>query len=83
MPAQLNFPDAPMHEEKVQRYLQDVEDGKLAAPGPLAVLCISPPCQPFSSANPGGKNDDENIQQLRVVGKALDLLQPAYMVSRR
>lgn len=79
--AQINFPGIPMHEEDAQRYLQDLSDGKIASPGPIAVLCASPPCQPFSNANPGGKNDKDNKEQLHVVGKALEILKPEYMVS--
>ncbi|KAF9060284.1 S-adenosyl-L-methionine-dependent methyltransferase [Rhodocollybia butyracea] len=44
-------------------------------------MLISPPCQGFSKANPGGKNDEKNRSAVDVVPNALKKFGPAYMVG--
>ncbi|KAF9264499.1 S-adenosyl-L-methionine-dependent methyltransferase [Marasmius fiardii PR-910] len=54
----MNHPGADIHHARVENLLSELNGTHIYDPAPsCAVALISPPCQGFSSANPGGKND--------------------------
>ncbi|TFY74303.1 hypothetical protein EWM64_g9709, partial [Hericium alpestre] len=67
---------APLHAEDVRVLLDDLAAGKIASPGRVAVLSVSAPY--VSSA------DDVQVQKVghfKVIGQAIDVVQPAYIVT--
>ncbi len=54
-------------------------NGNRARCSPSVVL-ISTPCQGFSTANSGGKDDAQNNQLIRSVGDILKFTNPLYVV---
>ncbi|KDQ13404.1 hypothetical protein BOTBODRAFT_33709 [Botryobasidium botryosum FD-172 SS1] len=77
----LNHRDAQQQPEDVQRFLYDYRQGLIIAPGvgsPTALL-MSTSCQGFSSANSGGKDDEQHCRQVDMVGQALQILTPQYL----
>lgn len=78
---QINCRSATAYNESVQTFLQRPWSANANA-DPLSVLLISPPCQGFSRANSGGKNDSQNRDAVNVVPDALRKLSPAYMVGQ-
>ncbi|KAI0055757.1 hypothetical protein BV25DRAFT_1832890 [Artomyces pyxidatus] len=73
---QLNFPEAPMHAEKAERFLDDLRDEKIASPGPVGVLLMCPSREYFR----GHGNTSFDYAELKVVGRAIATLQPSYVV---
>lgn len=71
-----NFPNSRAHCQPVADFLDDIRDCTVSAPE-APVLLISTPCQGFSSANPGGKDDKKNRAQMRTVKTAASRLKPS------
>ncbi len=63
---QINHPQAEAHFATVDTFLSELEDNNITCPN-LTVALISPPCQGFSAANPGGKDDNINRKVLRFI----------------
>ncbi|KAG7087657.1 hypothetical protein E1B28_013605 [Marasmius oreades] len=69
----MNHPTTDIHYTKVETFL--TEKHYIYRPPPsCAVALISPPCQGFSSANPGGKNDEENRKGLAICSRIAETL---------
>ncbi|KAK0440405.1 S-adenosyl-L-methionine-dependent methyltransferase [Desarmillaria tabescens] len=66
----INHPEAEAHFATVDTFLSELEDENITCPD-LTVALISPPCQGFSGANPGGKNDDVNRKALSISTRIL------------
>lgn len=62
---QINHPQAEAHFATVDTFLSELEDNNITCPN-LTVALISPPCQGFSAANPGGKDDIINRKALSI-----------------
>eukprot|EP00899_Mesostigma_viride_P018108 jgi/Mesvir1/26299/Mv12885-RA.1 len=71
-------PKAEIFLSDVWTLLENVRAGNpdAPAPGALHVLHASSPCQGFSTANPGGRNDAANRQLTDAVGEAVELFRP-------
>jgi site-specific DNA-cytosine methylase len=63
---QLNHPTAEMHWEDINTLLE-LKSREIIPIPQIQIALISPPCQGFSTANPGGKDDNENRQLLETV----------------
>lgn len=77
---QLNHPDSWVYDECVETFLFQQPRNYLCKEQ-LAVLLMSTPCQGFSTANPGGKEDRKNRNLIDTVPIALRKLKPAFLVS--
>lgn len=77
---QHNFPNAVPSCQKVEEFLKEHEENAHRATCCPAVALISTPCQGFSTANRGGKNDTENNEQVSSVGHILKFIQPPFVV---
>ncbi|CAG8745536.1 1490_t:CDS:2, partial [Acaulospora colombiana] len=65
-----------VHQESVEAFLEHTGKQYLNR---ISVLLMSPPCQGFSSANSGGKDDASNCRQVDTVSEALRVIQPRYL----
>ncbi|KAJ7164554.1 hypothetical protein C8R43DRAFT_987452 [Mycena crocata] len=74
----INHPSANVHWTDVKSMLEEKEKENIALP-PIHVALISPPCQGFSSANPGGKNDEGNRSLFSSVGDIAGAFEPLWI----
>ncbi|KAJ7160025.1 S-adenosyl-L-methionine-dependent methyltransferase [Mycena crocata] len=73
-----NHPSAKIYWEDVHTLIEEQNKGIISLP-PIHIALISPPCQGFSSANPGGKDDAENRALLSSVGTIARSFRPYWM----
>ncbi|KAJ7149220.1 S-adenosyl-L-methionine-dependent methyltransferase [Mycena crocata] len=74
-----NHPSADVHCEDVNTLIEERERGTISLPQ-VHVALISPPCQGFSTANPGGKNDENNRGLLDSVCDIAPAFRPYWLV---
>ncbi|KAJ7469860.1 S-adenosyl-L-methionine-dependent methyltransferase [Mycena galericulata] len=75
---QLNHPSAKAHLMDVTTLIDMHERRAISLPE-IHVAIISPPCQGFSSANPGGKNDEKNRELLMAVADIARAFKPFWI----
>ncbi|KAJ7287733.1 S-adenosyl-L-methionine-dependent methyltransferase [Mycena rebaudengoi] len=67
------------HQIDVRDLIREKGNGTILLPETHVAL-FSPPCQGFSTANPGGKNDEDNREVLGCVIEIVHSLQPTLVV---
>ncbi|KAK0433303.1 S-adenosyl-L-methionine-dependent methyltransferase [Desarmillaria tabescens] len=66
----INHPQADVHFATVETFLSELNRTNITCPD-LTVALLSPPCQGFSAANPGGKDDNVNRKALSISTRIL------------
>ncbi|KAF8127103.1 S-adenosyl-L-methionine-dependent methyltransferase [Mycena galopus ATCC 62051] len=74
----LNHPTAETHAEEINDLIELKKQGIIPLPQ-VQIALISPPCQGFSTANPGGKNDEKNCSLLQTVADIAVAFQPYWI----
>ena len=75
----MNHNKGKVHCGKVEVLLREAQRGNITFPD-ITVALVSPPCQGFSTANPGGKNDAVNNSVLAICGQIARLNDPYYII---
>lgn len=63
-------------------FLASIRDGLLQVPS-VNIIAVSPPCQGFSSANSGGKNDETNKDVTASVADIAQTIEPLYLIMEQ